>query len=72
MRKTAMCWNGVFLHSSKSIIGRTFDHSQLPLKLPSTSLLVIEHYGLCSEPNATLGLHFYVKGLSTFLQIVYP
>ena len=38
-RQTAMCWDAVFCHSSKSIIGRAFDHSQPSLKLPSTSPL---------------------------------
>ena len=26
-RQTAMCWDGMFLHSSKSILVRDFDHS---------------------------------------------
>ena len=63
-RLIAMCWGGMSLHSSKSIIGRDFDYSQPSLKLPCTSLLAIqEHYGLCIEPNATSGLSTF-KGLN--------
>ena len=38
-RQTAMCWDGVFPHSSKSIIGRAFDHShRISSSLPHLSL----------------------------------
>ena len=47
--QTAMCWDSVFLHFSKSIMERAFNHSQPSLKMPSTSLLAFqEHYRLYS------------------------
>ena len=63
-RQTAMCWDSMFLHSSKSIIGKAFDYSHPSLNLLSTSLLAVqEHYGLCSWPNATSGLTTF-RGLN--------
>ena len=54
-RQIAMWWDGVFLNSSKSTIGRAFDHSQPSLNLLSSSLRSIIISAV--KPNATSGLN---------------